>query len=236
MKALRFTFIMIFILNINVYAQSFISPVGDFPPGKECKVVLVDGTEITGTFSSLFGSGGNINSLTIKDEEGNKHKYKAIDIHRFYVKMGFLAKLDATAEASSSLKEVFKTDFKEISKREYVIYEQALLPKKKDKYRLLQLVNPGFDSKIKVYHNPSGAESGGLGIGDLQLTGGEEKTYLVEIGDAKSILVKKKKYKNMIPELYGDCPELIKILGAEKIKFKNMAAHVYGYDQLCGSE
>jgi hypothetical protein len=232
-------FSLLFISTIaffNATAQSFIAPVSEFQSSNDCKIELVDGTVVKGKMGMVTFINENISSLTIKDEAGVKHKHKAAEIHRFYVKMGFLAKMDASAEASSSLKEMFKTDFNEINNREYIIYEQALLPKKKNKYRLLQLVNPGFDSRIKVYYNPSGNETSGVSMGDIQLTGGEEKTYLVEIDDKKSILVKKGKYKKQVAELYADCPKLVKILGDEKIKFKNMAAHIFGYDQLCGAE
>lgn len=233
MKPFYLSIILAIILN-TANAQSFITPVSEFQTSDDCKIELVDGTVLKGKMGMVTLMNGNISSLSIKDEAGVKHKHKAAEIHRFYVKMGFLAKMDASSEASSSLMKMFKTDFNEINNREYIIYEQALLPKKKDKYRLLQLVNPGFDSRIKVYYNPTGNETSGVSLGDVQLSGGEEKSYLVEIDDKKSILVKKGKYKKLIAELYADCPDLIKVLGDEKIKFKNMAAHVYGYDQLCG--
>jgi hypothetical protein len=235
MKTIYLVFVSLVMINY-VNAQGFISPVTEFQTSDDCKIELVDGTVVKGKMGMVSFNNGNITSLTLKDEAGVKHKHKAAEVHRFYVKMGFLARMDAAAEASSSLKKALKADFDEIANREYIIYEQALLPKKKDKYRLLQLVNPGFDSRIKVYYNPSGNETSGISLGDVQLTGGEEKSYLVEIDDKKSIMVKKGKYNKLIAELYGDCPELIKILGNEKIKFKNMAAHVFGYDQLCGSK
>jgi hypothetical protein len=235
LPAKYFTLIYFVALNSTlVFSQSFIAAVSEFQSSDDCIMELVNGSTVTGKISMATIINGNLSSVTLKDDNGNKHKHKAETIKQLKVKMGFLAKLDAATEASSSLAEMFQADFKEIINREYIIYEQALIPKKKDKYRLLQLVNPGFDNAIKVYDDPSGNETGGVGLGDVQLTGGKEKSYLVVINGAKAVKVKKGKYKKLFPEIYGDCPEVIKIIGESKIKFKDMAAHVFAYDQLCG--
>ena len=217
-----------------VSGQSFIAPVSEFAASDDCKMELIDGTIVEGKISMATIMNGKLSSLTLKDADGVKHKHKAETIKRLRVKMGFLAKMAASSEASSSVVQSFKADYKEINNREYIIYEQALLPKKKDKYRLLQLVNPGFDSVLKVYNDPNANETGGLGLGGVKITGGEDKSYLVVIREAKSIKVKKGNYKKDFAELYGDCPEMIKIVGSGKINFKDFAAHVFVYDQLCG--
>ena len=226
-------FISVFTSTL-VPGQSFIAPVSEFTPSDDCQLELIDGTMVEGKISMATIMNGNLSSLTLKDANGYKHKHMADTIKRLRVKMGFLAKMDASAEASSSIVQSFKADYKEINNREYIIYEQALMPKKKDKYRLLQLVNPGFDSVLKIYNDPGANETGGFGVGGVKITGGEDKSYLVVIREAKSIKVKKGNYKKDFAELYGDCPEMIKIAGSEKIKFKNFAGHVFAYDQLCG--
>ena len=44
-----------------------------------------------------------------------------------------------------------KYRFEDIVEREYLYYERVEMPKHDIMYRLAQLLNPGFDGKIKVY-------------------------------------------------------------------------------------
>lgn len=218
--------------SASVSAQTFISAVSEFQPSNECIMTLLDGTVVEGKFGSAFINNGYLSSITVKGADGSKHKHKAETVQELKVKMGFLAKMDAANEGSSSLSEAFKTDYKEIINREYIIYRQALLPKKKDKFRLMQLVNPGFDSRVQVFDDPGGKESGGI----AGITGGKEKSYLVVVDGKKSVKVKKGDYKKQFGNIYQNCPELVEVIGDRKIKFWDMAAHVFAYDQLCGEK
>lgn len=233
MKNVALSTILLLAATISSFGQAFISAVSEFQPSNNCKMELLDGTIVEGKVSMVTISNGYISSLSLKEADGVKHKHKAAEIKQFKVKMGFLAKLDAAAEASSSISEMISADFNEILEREYIIYKQALLPKKKDKYRLLQLVNPGFDAKIQVYDDPGGKETGGLSSGSFQLSGGKDKSYLVVVDGKKSVKVKKGSYKKDFPELYGGCNEFLDTVKPRKPNFWDMAAHVFAYDQLC---
>ena len=236
MKNTALFLLFVLISTSQLIAQAFISAVSEFQPSNDCIMELIDGTIVEGKVASATLINENISSMTLKDANGIKHKHKAAEIKRFQVKMGFLAKMDAAAEGSSSISEMTKTDFNEIVNREYIIYQQALLPKKKDKYRLLQLVNPGFDSKIQVFDNPKGKETGGLGVGGVQITGGKEKSYLVVVDNKKSIEVEKGSYKKDFVEVFSGCDKFIQTIDDKKPKFWDMAAHVFAYDQLCGND
>lgn len=233
MKKVTILTTLVFGACISAFSQAFISAVSEFQPSNDCKMELLDGTVVEGKVAMATISNGYLSSLTLKDANGEKHKHKAAEIKQFKVKMGFLAKLDAAAEASSSISEMIHADFNEIIEREYIIYKQALLPKKKDKYRLLQLVNPGFDSKIQVFDDPGANETGGISAGSIQLSGGKDKSYLVVVDGKKSVKVKKKSYKKDFAELYGGCAEYLNKATPKKPNFWDMAAHVWAYDQLC---
>ena len=234
MKKLFLFTLILTTASISGFSQSFISAVSEFQPSNDCIMELTDGTIVKGKVGMATINNGYLSSLTLKDEDGTKHKHKAETIKEFKVKMGFEAKLDAAT--SSSVSQTFKTDFNEVINREYIIYRQALLPKKKDKYRLMQLVNPGFDSKIQVFDDPGGKETGGLSAGGVQLTGGKDKSYLVVIDGKKSVEVKKGNYKKDFAELYGGCKEFMANVDSKKPKFWDMAAHVFAYDQLCNDD
>jgi len=214
----------------GVFAQQFIEPVEN-PMSKECYLTLKNGVETKCEFKSATMSNG-IKSMTIVDENGVKIKYKAEEVEKLRMKMTTLAKIGTIMDGSESLADAADLDVNEIIEREFVIWEQALLPKKKDKYALLQLLNPGFDDRIKVYENPMGQESG-LAVGGLQVTGGEEKSFLVVKDGEKSTKIKKGSYKKDFSMLFGDCTEMLKILSDEKIKFQDMALHILYYELNC---
>ena len=222
-------FLCLFALG-GVFAQQFIEPVEN-PVSKECYLTLKNGVETKCEFKTAMSNNG-MKSMTIIDENGVKIKYKAAEVEKLRIKMSTWAKIGTIIEGSESITAVAKLDVTEIIEREFIIYEQALLPKKKDKYALLQLLNPGFDGRIKVYENPMGGESG-LSVGGMNVSGGEEKSFLVVKDGDKSMKIKKGSYKKDFSMLFGDCTEMIKILSDEKIHFQDMALHVLYYNLNC---
>jgi hypothetical protein len=233
MKKLICSSVCIFLLcSIQLSGQGFIKAV-DNPWSQECYVTLNNNEEYKGKLSSAVFSGGSVRSLTVKHEDGMKHKYKAEDVKRLLIRFGELAKIETIMESTTSIQELVNLDFNEIIEREYIIFEQALLPKKKDKYALLQLVNPGFDNRISVYENPTGQETGTMSVGDVTVSGGMERSYLVVKDGEKSMKVKKGKYKKNFQSMFGDCDEMMKMYVGQKVKFKNMAYHVLHYDVIC---
>ena len=222
-------FLCLFALG-GVFAQQFIEPVEN-PMSKECYLTLKNGVETKCEFKTYISNNG-IKSITIIDENGVKIKYKAEEVEKLRIKMTTLAKIGTIVEGSESITAVAKLDVTEIIEREFIIYEQALLPKKKNKYALLQLLNPGFDGRIKVYENPMGGESG-LSLGGVQVTGGEDKSFLVVKDGDKSMKIKKGSYKKDFSLLFGDCTEMLKILSDEKIHLQDMALHVLYFNLNC---
>ena len=156
MKKLICATLFLFLSNVfQLFGQGFIKAVEN-PWSQECYVTLNNGEEYKGKLSIAVFSGGSVRSLAVKHEDGTKHKYKAEDVKRLLIRFGELAKIETIMEGTTSIQELVELDFNEIIQREYIIFEQALLPKKKNKYALLQLVNPGFDNRIRVYENSTG--------------------------------------------------------------------------------
>jgi len=224
--------IIIMVLTSIVFSQSFITPFKSLPLGSEIIVETSTDEIIKGKLSSGLLAGSKLLSLTVKDESGKKHKFKAKkgEIKKVKIKLGKLAKMALAAESGSSIKGLVKTDFNEVLNREYAILERALQPKKKNKYELMQLLNPGFDKIIKVYMDPKAKET--MSIGGV--IGGNAKSYLIVKNGAKSYKLKKSKYKKEFKDLFGDCEAMMKELGSDKIKWNDFAEHVFLYDQLCG--
>ena len=121
----------------------------------------------------------------------------------------------------------------EIMKQGYCYFEKAKVEFKNETATLLlQLLNPGFSNKIKVFYDPYAAETGGFGIGELQLTGGEDKSYFVQVGEIIAKRTKKKDYETLYKSFYADCPTLLQQLD-KALKWTDFAKHVYIYSFDC---
>jgi len=221
----------------TVYSQGFVTPLEEEDYAvifnQPCTVSLTNGKELTGKFVGGSGTNGYLNAITIKLDNGEKLKLKPGEINKFIVKTSGLAKLALITESTSSIKEVTSTDFEEIVNRDHFIFETALSHNKEGKVRLLQLLNPGFDSKIKVYANPNANETMGLGLAGVKITGGKDKSLLFVKDDSKAVIVRKGDYKDSFVELYATCPKMIEVFKGEKLKWQDVAAHVFVYDQIC---
>jgi len=192
---------------------------------------LVKGKIITGA-----GMGSSPKWIKLRDSTGLEIKIDAELIKTMKVRASDIITFSSSVENAGSIQEITSTDWNDIIDKEYLYYERALAPKKKkDKSRLYQLLNPGFDSKIKVFDDPYG-EGGGLGVGGINVLGGQEKSYLFVKNNEKSFRVKKGDYKKQFKELYDDCKIMLEKFPGKKNKFKDIAGHVFAYDQACGNQ
>lgn len=220
----------------NTFSQGFVEAVEDNALsglfGNECFLKLASGEEIHGTFSSGTFVNNGFSKITVKLDNGEKVKYGPDQVVSIRIKSSDLLKLFMVTEAGSSVSELQNTNFNDIINRQFVIFETALTSKKNDTKRLLQLLNAGFDSRLKVFAEPS-AKTGGLNVGGLQLTGGEDKAYLFVKGGEKAFTVKKGSYSKNFEEIFGDCPKMIDAYKNNKIKWDDVAMHVFYYNQIC---
>ncbi len=225
-------------LSYFSYSQSLIKPISSvgvlwFPKHHECIIVDIEDNVIEGKIVSGIGAGTSIKSIAVKGKDGVKAKMKASHIKSMKVKASDLIKYDMAIDGDVSIIKIATANWEEIAETEYLFFEQAIQPKKKGKIRLFLLLNPGFDSKIKVYDDPFAQETSENSIGGIQVSGGEKKSYLFVKNHEKPIKVKKSDYKNQFIQLYGDCPEMMETFTIEKDMFKDLAVHVFTYDQVC---
>ncbi len=229
-----FVLLIISLTLAKVHGQYFMPEIDNTDAARAIEVyaVTIDGDTIRGKVTFAVMAEG-FRKITIKDELGVKYKMKAEHIQLLAVKPQMMVKV-ASYFSAPSVKRMLKADFEDVVNREWVFFELVLLPQKRNKFSLLQLLNSGFDSKIKVYLDPSAKETSGLKIWDIKLTGGMDKSYIVVIGGLKSIYIKKKKYNKEAQRiLYNNCPIFKEHYAGDKFKIKDMAKHVFVYDQLC---
>jgi hypothetical protein len=234
MKNLASIFILILSFGYS-QAQYFLPEISDTQilMAKEAYAVTNEGDTVNGRVRSIVIVNGQLRSFTIKKSDKSKAKFKAGDAKLLAVKPTKLANIESALSVQSIIR-ASNIDFEEVMNREWVYFEQALLPRKKDKPALMQLLNSGFDSKIKVYFNPNANESGGLSLNGLQLTGGDDLSYLVVYNGNKSVVYRRGNYRNnALSELYNDCDVFVQNYQDENFRWDNFAEHVFVYDQLC---
>lgn len=196
-------------------------------------VTMADGSEVTGKFGGAVLISGYLDKVTIKSESGEKLKLKPEEMVQLQIKASGFSKMAMVSSSASSIKEVAKRDFNEIKNREYIIFETAQRSNKAAKFRLMQLLNPGFDNKIKVFADPNANQTSGIGIGGIKITGGEDKSYLMVTSGNKAIVVRKGTYRKNFEELYQGCPEMVRAFQGEKIKWEDVAGHVFAFNEVC---
>lgn len=225
MRKLIFLFAML--LCLGSFGQSLITPLDDSALGfiKSAIVTLNDDSQIEGVkFPMYMMSNGMISSFTLKTADGEKKKFKADEVKLLEVEpSNFVTNMMIADEIT--LTNIIKNDYSFIENMKYAIYEKVEI--KEEKFRLLQLLNPGFDENIKVYLDPNAKQTSNLGFNS-----GEDKSFYIKKGD-ESFLLKKKNYKKEFPILFGDCTAMIEIFESENIavKFKDLALHVAAYNE-----
>lgn len=229
------TIIMAIFCISSVYSQNFLDGNFTFSNKKESYLTLKDGTEITGTISDIDRKKGLIEEITIKNDKGKKISYKPEDIKFMYIAPSGYDKFSNAYSKMNDLTELNK-DRKvnmEHIKEGYALFESTeVLIKKKKMTLLLQLLNPGFANKIRVYFNPYASESASLELGGFKVAGGDAKSYYFKKGDDVAYLLQKKNYEDEFEHLFGDCPELKKEF-AKKLNWGNVEKHVYYYTESC---
>lgn len=217
------------------FGQNFLVPTDGFSMKKTAYVTLMDGSEFSGQFRGGTMVNGVYKSVTLKEEDGTKHKWKPEEIESMLIPLSKMAKVDqASKNMSKASKWKDDSSLNEAALKEgYILYEGVTVTKKKKEQTvLLQLLNPAYASKIKVYHNSMSRETAGPSIGGIKLAGGDARTYYVKKGDANAEKFGKPKYQENYTTLFGDCEAFVEKFGAD-IRWAAFQEHVYFYDTEC---
>ncbi len=225
LKAFTLTILPVVLLTISIKAQ-FVTPITTISGPAE--VTTVNGKTYSGKLKNAMFSNNGMISFKLKDDTGVDTKFKAADIDQLKLKVDGLAKIEIIAEQSSNVSKLANSNFKEVVDRKYIYWQRVKSPDK-DKYQLLQLLNPGFDNLLKVYDLPN-SKSGETSIGDMAVSGNTATAYYV-IKNGKTLKITKKKYKKQdFKLLFDDCPQIIE---NNEPNFKYFAEHVFFYNELC---
>ncbi len=235
MKNSFLIFISFLIISTSLSAQDFLDGAFTFSSKKESFITLTDGKEITGFIDDIDRKKGLIEEITIIDMNKKKIKLKPEDVKHMYIAPSGFDKFAAGNRLMSDATKWNddKSAHAEHIKSGYVFFETTeVMVKKKKLTLLLQLLNPGFANKIKVYFDPYAGETASLGFGGIKVVGGDAKSYYFKKGDNVAFRMEKKNYDEEIGNLYGDCPSLKKEF-EKKMSWSNVEKHVFYYSEKC---
>ena len=154
-------------VSLATLAQSFI-PAFDRFSGKEVAYIyLEDGSKVEGTIDDLDRKKGLIEEVTILPTgQKKKRKLEPKDIKTMYLPASGYFKLVNALDQSFDAQKWKNNDVNmEIINKGYAYFEKTKVKVKRDTQELLmQMVNPSFSSKIKVFHDPLAQESLGFGV------------------------------------------------------------------------
>lgn len=218
------------------FSQTFLVPCKDFANlmNQKAYVIKLDGSKVEGTVRGGSLVMGYLKKVVLRDESGVKYKFKADELKSFCVKPSKFAKFMMATDVDFSMKNIEDGQQVKTLNREYVVFETNKKHTKKGKSALMQLLNFGFDSKLKVYQDPNASKTSSFSLGGLTLAGGIEKSYVVvKKGCDKAIKILKRKYNKQFSELFGAKSDaILKQLGKKKIDWKDFPLHVFIYENI----
>lgn len=222
-------------ISLTSFAQSFI-PAFDRFSGKEVAYIyLEDGSKVEGTIDDIDRKKGLIEEVTILPTgQKKKRTLEPKDIKTMYLPAsGYFKMVNSMEQTFNAQKWKNNNVNMDIINKGYAYFEKTKVHVKRDVQELLmQMVNPSFSSKIKVFHDPLAQESMRFGVAGITMAGGDDKSYYVQVGNEIAERIKKKEYDDEYLRLYKDCPVLLAKLKSDH-RWTNFDKHLLEYTTEC---
>ena len=194
---------------------------------------MESGDEIEGTVKKLKRKKGLIKEIEITLKSGKKQVIPIEDINYAYLPQSGWDKYLKITDFMTDGTQWMDGDYDlERIKEGYAYFEKSeVMVKKKKMVLLVQLLNPGTCSRIKVYHDPFATETMSAGIGGVKLVGGNDKSYYISKDNEVAVKLAKKIYKKSFADVYGDCKDIKKEFG--DARWSEFEETLFGYNEKC---
>lgn len=193
-------------------------------------VVLTTGDTIRGTISQVSYQDSLITQVNFRNE-GERLRFPIENITTLAVlNSSWIRKEEAAL--GPVLKSMKNKDFIDALPDDgYIIFEKIRLPGNQERYQLAQLLNPGWDTKIKVFKHPEAEITGYTKIAlDITIGGLMENKYYFSVGGDKVFELSDFQYrKRGLERIFSSCPEL----RDKKLKWKELPEDVFTHFQKC---
>lgn len=219
-------------MEMYLFNEGFNTP----SPRKTSTVILKDGTTHKGFCSKIDTKKGQIFEVSLKDSISKKSMvFNADQIGEMYV---YPSNAEKYAKVAKYMGNIRNFGTKSLNKsttndRIYFVNQTVSLKNKKDdKEFLMQVINPGFDDIISVYHDPRAKETTGFSVmGSPQLGGGVIKSYYVKKGN-KVLWLHKDDFEDNYDFLFGDNAEFVKKYPKNSVEWDYFSFLISEYTQL----
>lgn len=241
MKKLQIILFLSFLFLKVAQAQNskkypvFIPSYDRFSKNKIAYLTLRDGSKIEGEIDQLARKKGLIEEIKIMPTgEKKKQTIDPVLLENAYLAPTSLSKLATFSNEITKIQRVGRYDVNnDLIEKGYVYFESSLAQvKKKEEYVILQLLNPTFSGRIRVYDDPLAMESMSLNMGGMTLAGGDSKSYYIKKDDQKAYKLKRADFLEDFPKIFGDCPSVIKSIEKEA-KWLELSKYVFIYNEEC---
>lgn len=234
--------ILLLLIADNLQAQKFNKRFTSFSRKKQIYVETENGKRIKGYLNGLKKNKGFITTIKLKDNIERKLELEVSQIKKMYLFPSSFAKVEGILLQNNIVSSWDKESSIDTSliKQGYVLFEKVTIQveektKKdnmiKEKEVMLQLLNPHFSTRIKVYDNPN-TESSVIDVGGISLVKGTAITYYIKKNTDKIALkVYSWDYSKNFINLFGDSQDFMKKYG-EKPLWVYLERDIYQYTRL----
>lgn len=227
--------LIILLSSSSLFGQNFLDGYQLFSKKKEAYFTLNDNSEVVGFIDDIDRKKGLIEEIRIKTSDGKKVTYKSNEIKSMFVAPSgfdkFSSSYNKMYDATQWNKD--KSVHDQYVKEGYVYFENTDVLIKNTKINLLlQLVNPGNASKIKVYFDPYAKETTSASVGGIKVAGGIAKSYYIKKGNGTAYKLTKSDYKKKWSTLFGECKSMLAEYTTRK-DWKHFEEHIAYYDTKC---
>jgi len=204
--------------------------------GSSCIANLKTGDKAEGTLKGLSVTTGYLSGVIIKLGNGQKEKLKKGQIESFLVKSSGFTDMATVPSGTVTHNNMSISTQGNVAEADYIVFESVNTGKLSGEL-LLQRLNPGSGSKIKVYafETDSGKT---VSVNDdkkgtTSFTGKAAITYLFVKSGEKPVKIQKSNFRNRLKEVFSDCPTMLSKINDDKIKWDNIAEYVFVYNNNC---
>lgn len=212
-------------------AQYFVQqlPQDQILQNDQAYVILNDDTRLEGRITNTTMNGGLLISFTLNTGT-ERLKFKIEDVKTLAIVPSVMARY-VEMPLITTLKNASDTTFLRMVETNWVIYDRIKNPTSATirKVHFTQLLNPGFDQKLKVYKSMDGGTTTELSAGNTSLMGGLDAAHYVSVAGADPVLVQKRKYTEAAAQFYAGCDQIL----AGELEWNDFAKHVFIHTTQC---
>lgn len=201
-------------------------------PRVQGQVTTVDGKVYEGLISTKFANHRGSSHIWVETADGERFSLHARQVKELLVPANNMIRMAMAEQSSGSVEAAIKADYKTMHDTPMLVFDPLTWPKTEKVY-LLQLLNPGYDRRIRVYPVELAKEATFFFAKGIPLFGDEPEAFLVVKDDGTPRKIKEHRYDNEFLWLYGDCPRFLAERPKRDRDFKYFAEDLRLYDQLC---